>query len=166
MYRIYHKYIIIHQKNTFNRMHIFVFKAFYIILQESTIILRMSDKIKYTLEYNIKSSRKVLFNRLSTAGGLSEWFADDVNVRGKNFVFIWDGTEQQAELVSKKDCKNVKFQWEEEDDDSYFEFKINTDDLTGDVALIITDFAEEDEIEDAKNLWDSQISELKHILGG
>ncbi|PLX05454.1 MAG: hypothetical protein C0594_07260 [Marinilabiliales bacterium] len=126
----------------------------------------MSDKIKYTLEYNIKSSRKVLFNRLSTAGGLSEWFADDVNVRGKNFVFIWDGTEQQAELVSKKDCKNVKFQWEEEDDDSYFEFKINTDDLTGDVALIITDFAEEDEIEDAKNLWDSQISELKHILGG
>ena len=39
------------------------------------------------------------------------------------------------------------------------------DELTGDVALLITDFSEEDEKDDAIDLWDSQISELKHTIG-
>ena len=30
---------------------------------------------------------------------------------------------------------------------------------------MITDFAEEDEIEEAKMLWDNMISDLKHVLG-
>lgn len=123
-------------------------------------------KEKYQLEYSLKSSLKVLFNRLSTAGGLNEWFADDVRIQGKKFTFVWDGTEQVAEMINRKDLKYVRFQWEEDEDEkTYFEFKLNVDELTGDVALIVTDFAEPDEIEDAKELWDSQINELKHILG-
>jgi uncharacterized protein YndB with AHSA1/START domain len=126
----------------------------------------MTDKVKYQLEYTFNSSPKVLFNRLSTPAGLSEWFADDVNVReGKKFVFIWDGSEQEAELLSKRDLKLAKYRWLDEDEDEFFEFKIEVDDLTGDVALIITDFAEEDEKEDAISLWDTQISELRHVLG-
>lgn len=124
------------------------------------------SKEKFQLEYAINSSPKVLFNRLSTAGGLSEWFADDVNVRTDVYTFIWDGTEQQAKLINKKDLKYVRFQWlDDEDDKTYFEFKLRTDELTGDLALIITDFAEEDEKEDSIELWDTQISELKHIIG-
>lgn len=125
----------------------------------------MSNMIKYTLEYSINSSQKVLFNRLSTPGGLSEWFADDVNVRGKIFSFFWDGVEQKAELVARKDMRYVKFQWLDEEEDNYFEFKVSIDELTGDVALMITDFAEEEDLEDAKTLWDTQIAELKHVLG-
>ncbi|MBU0764683.1 MAG: SRPBCC domain-containing protein [Bacteroidetes bacterium] len=121
---------------------------------------------KYTLEYAINSSQKVLFNRLSTAGGLSEWFADDVTVKGKIYKFIWDGFESPAELVARKDMKYVKFQWLDDDKDGeFFEFRIDVDEITGSVALIITDFAEEDEMEDAIKLWDTQIAELKHILG-
>jgi len=123
-------------------------------------------KTKYQLEYTFNSSQKVLFNRLATAGGLSEWFADDVNVKGSIYTFIWEGSEQKAEMIGKKDGVYVKFHWlDDEDDKAYFEFKINIQDLTGDVALLVTDFAEDDEIEDATELWDSQISELKHILG-
>ncbi|NOZ46924.1 MAG: SRPBCC domain-containing protein [Chlorobi bacterium] len=123
-------------------------------------------KTKYQLEYTINSSPKVLFNRLATAGGLSEWFADDVNVQGNIYTFIWEGSEQEAEMTGKKDGKYVKFHWlDDEDEKSYFEFKLNTDELTGDLALIITDFAEDDEVDDAKDLWDTQISELKHLLG-
>ena len=121
-------------------------------------------KLKYTIEYTMKSSSRVLFNRLSTASGLSEWFADDVKIQGNNFIFIWDGSEEEAELL-KRDQKSVKFRWVDEDEDTYFEFKINKLELTGDIALIITDFAEEDEIEEAKELWDKQISILKRILG-
>lgn len=123
-------------------------------------------KEKYHLEFSLKSSLKVLFNRLSTAGGLNEWFADDVRVQGKKFTFVWDGHEQIAEMVNRKDLKYVRFHWEDDEDDkAYFEFKLNVDELTNDVALIVTDFAEPDEVEDAKELWESQINELKHILG-
>lgn len=126
----------------------------------------MSQKIKYQLEYTFNSSPKVLYNRLSTAAGLAEWFAEDVNVKdGKIYSFLWDGAEQQAELISKRDLKSARFRWLEEEEDTFFEFKIEIDDLTSDVALIITDFADKDDIEDSKNLWDSQISELRQVLG-
>lgn len=121
---------------------------------------------KYELEYTLNTSTKVLFNRLSTPDGLSEWFADDVNLRKGKFTFIWEGAEQIADVVTRKDNKYIRFKWEDdEEEESYFEFKINKDELTGDVALLVTDFAEEDEKQDSINLWDSQISELKRAIG-
>jgi len=124
-------------------------------------------KTKIELEYTLNSSPKVLFNRLSTAGGLSEWFADDVHVKGKIYTFFWENTQQTAEMVWKKDNRYVRFKWCDEDEEGkcYFEFKINIDELTGDVALIITDFAEEDERDDAIELWNTQVAKLKHIIG-
>jgi uncharacterized protein YndB with AHSA1/START domain len=123
-------------------------------------------KKKFELEYAINSSPKVLFNRLSTPGGLAEWFADDVNLRGGIYTFIWEKSEQQAEMVQRKDNKYIRFRWvDEEDQESYFEFRLNQDELTGDVSLMITDFAEDDETTDAVDLWDTQIAELKHVIG-
>lgn len=125
-------------------------------------------KIKYVLEYPINASPKLLFTRLSTPSGLSEWFADDVRLNGKNFVFFWDGSEQEAVLLSKKATEYVRYQWledQEEGEDSYFEFKIAKDELTGDVALIVTDFADEDEIDDNKDLWEQQVSGLQRAIG-
>jgi len=123
-------------------------------------------KKKFELEYAINSSPKVLFNRLSTPGGLAEWFADDVNLRGGIYTFIWEKSEQQAEVVQRKDNKYIRFRWvDEEDQESYFEFRLNQDELTGDVSLMITDFAEDDETTDAVDLWDTQIAELKHVIG-
>jgi len=122
-------------------------------------------KNKFELEYSINSSPKILFPRLSTPGGLSEWFADDINIRGNVYTFIWEGTEQQAELVSKKDNQLVRFKWIEDEDESFFEFRIRKDELTGEVALVITDFSEDDEKDDTIELWDTQIAELKHTLG-
>lgn len=123
---------------------------------------------KFELEYTINSSPKVLFPRLSTPAGLSEWFADDVNLKGNVFTFLWEGAEQKAEMVARKENKYIKFKWldnEEDNDKTYFEFRINVDDLTGDVALVITDFIEQDEKDDAIDLWDSQITELKRVIG-
>jgi len=124
----------------------------------------MADKELIQLEYEINCSPKVLYNRLSTASGLSEWFADDVRVRGKKFTFIWEGSEQTAELTLHKENKMVRYNWLDEDTE-YFEFKISQDELTNDVSLIVIDFAEEDEVEETRELWNTQISDLKHILG-
>lgn len=122
--------------------------------------------IKYDLEYVIQASQKVLFERLSTSSGLSEWFADNVNQKGNIFSFEWDGAEQKAEMIYKKENQVVRFHWlDSEDEDSYFEFRFEVDALTNDLSLIITDFADEDEIDENMELWDTQISELKHVLG-
>jgi hypothetical protein len=122
--------------------------------------------IKYELEFPIKSSVKILYARLSTLSGLSEWFADDVNVnRDGIYTFSWEGSEQQATLVSKKDGQHIRFQWLESDEE-YFEFKIQIDDLTNDVSIIVTDFADdEDDKEDAIQLWNLQIDNLRHVIG-
>ena len=83
----------------------------------------------------------------------------------KVFSFFWDGSEEKAELLSSKNNKFVKFKWLDNDENSFFEIKIVVDELTKDVSLVITDFAEEDEIDEAKMLWESQISDLKQVLG-
>lgn len=124
----------------------------------------MTDKIKIQLEYVINCSPRVLYNRLSTASGLSEWFADDVRIKGKQFTFLWEGSSQAAEMTLHKENKLVRFNWVEEED-TYFEFRINRDELTNDVSLMVVDFTDEDEQEETEELWNSQISELKHILG-
>ena len=124
----------------------------------------MTDKIKINLEYVINCSPKVLYNRLSTASGLTEWFADDVRLRGKNYTFVWEGSEQTAEMTLHKENRLVRFSWVEEEG-TYFEFKIARDELTNDVSLLITDFADEDELAETEELWNTQVSELKHVLG-
>ena len=123
-------------------------------------------KKRILLEYTINSSPKVLFPRLSTPGGLAEWFADDVYVKGRIFNFIWDGVENLAEVVQKKENRYIRFHWiDETDANTYFEFRITMDELTNDVALVITDYVEENEKVDAIELWNTQIAELRHVLG-
>lgn len=121
---------------------------------------------KYELEYTLNTSTNILYNRISTPEGLSEWFADNVNLKNGRYTFIWEGSESVASVLQKKSNKFIRFKWEDdEEEEAYFEFRIHTDELTRDVALIITDFAEEEDKNDAIDLWDSQISELKQAIG-
>lgn len=107
-----------------------------------------------------------LFSRLSTPGGLSEWFADNVNLHGKVFTFFWGKTHQRAEILQQKEGRYIRFRWLEKGcENCFFEFRIRQDELTGDVALIITDFADGQEQDDAIDLWNSQIAKLKHVIG-
>lgn len=126
----------------------------------------MSKKKKFQIEFPLKSSPGILYNYLSTPSGLSEWFADDVNIKNKKFyTFIWDGSEQTAEMTKNTSQKGVRFSWVDEPDDEYFEFEISQDELTGDVALVITDFAAEYEIEESSQLWEAQVATLKTAIG-
>ena len=125
------------------------------------------EKKKIELEFAIRSSVKILYQCLSTSSGLSEWFADDVTIKKDYAKFVWDESEEEAKVIAKKADTFIRFQFlEDEDTDYYFEFAIKTDPLTNDVALIITDFVEEDEEEEQRLLWESQINELLHVLGG
>ena len=125
----------------------------------------MAEKKKLYLEYEIKSSPKILYGFLNEPNGLSQWFADEVYYRDQQFVFIWDGEEHKAKLLSAKENKLVKFKWLDDEPHCYFELEIIQDELTNDVALAITDFAPEDSVEERKLIWDNQIQYLISVLG-
>ena len=127
----------------------------------------MCDRIKFEMEFPIKVSQKLLFQYISTPSGLSEWFADNVNSRGEIFIFIWDDSEESAKLIRKNNNEKIQFQWlDDESTDFYFELRIQFDEITKDVSLIVTDFADdEEEVEESKLLWTNQIADLKKVLG-
>ena len=128
----------------------------------------MNTKVKYELEFQLNSSPQLLYQYISTPSGLSEWFADNVNSRGEFFTFMWDGSEEKARLTARKSDEKVKFRWVDEDNkdtDYFFELRILEDEITKDVSLMITDFTFEEDLEEVKLLWESQISDLKHVIG-
>lgn len=127
----------------------------------------MSDLVKYSIEIPINSSVNVLYKRLSTPSGLAEWFADNVNLKNNVFTFFWDDSDQSAKILKKKSNKFVQFKWlDDEEKESFFEFKIQVDEMTSDVSLIITDFAEnEEDQEEQTMLWEQQIQNLKMAIG-
>ncbi len=124
-------------------------------------------RLQLELEYVINCSTKVLFSRLSTAEGLSEWFADDVKVDHDIFTFIWNGWNAAARIAGIKENKCVRFEWTDHTPESphFFEFNLEVLELTGDLALIITDCAEHEDHDDAVQLWDAHISNLRRLLG-
>jgi len=125
----------------------------------------MSEKKKFTMEYEIKSSPRILYSFLSESNGLTQWFADDVTVRDQVYTFTWDDEQQNAKLLLLKENKLVKFRWVDDDPQYYFEMEILQDELTNDVALAITDFAAEETIDERKLIWDNQIEYLISVLG-
>ena len=125
------------------------------------------QKTKFKIEYQLRSaSINILWNSISKPLGLAEWFADGVTVKDNEFVFSWEGHEQTALLVQTKTNSSVRFQWDEDSDtEFYFELKIIMLEVTGNLALVITDFAELDEKEDLILLWDKQIEVLRRKTG-
>ncbi|MEK9530491.1 MAG: START-like domain-containing protein [Flavobacteriaceae bacterium] len=126
------------------------------------------SKTQYEIEFVIQASPQLLFQYLFTPSGLSEWFADNVNSRTEKYTFFWDDSEEEALLLRKKTNEFVRFRWlngDDDQDDYHFEMRIVVDEITKDVSILVTDFADEDEVEESKMLWESQIGDLKKVLG-
>jgi hypothetical protein len=128
----------------------------------------MAEKIKFELEFLLKTSGKVLENMIFNPAGLAEWFADDVNIKDDILIFDWDGTQEEARLLTKRTSDKIKWQWisdEEEGLNSYCELRYEIDPMTKVVILFVTDFSENGDMDEAKRLWEKQIGELKRVLG-
>ena len=135
-------------------------------LDSYSVKLEKEPTGKFEMEFVVHSSAEMLYEFLSTASGLSEWFCDDLNIRNGIYTFIWDDQMQQARLLKTLDLQLVRFQWVDKIDGSFFEFRIQRDELTNDISLIITDFADTaSERESSKLLWQSQIEKLMHVIG-
>jgi len=128
----------------------------------------MTEKQKFELEYVFKSSPTIVYKLISTPDGLAEWFADDVNIQDDLYTFNWAGEEICARLLSSKSGEFMRWTWLEDDEEdlkTFFELRIKVDPMTKMIVLLITDFAEEDELDEAKLLWETQIASLMRIIG-
>ena len=126
-------------------------------------------KNEYIGEFEFNASKKMLFPYFSTASGLAQWFADDVNINNEDkvYTFIWDGDETQAKLTSNRTNHHVRFDvvGDDDNDPNFFEFKIDVNELTQSVFVRVTDYSDMD-AEEANELWESMIHDLKEIVGG
>jgi len=122
---------------------------------------------KITLEYEINASKKMLYPYLSSASGLSQWYANDVWIdEDKIFHFIWDEEEHKARMVAHRTNHNVKFEFFDdliEDEPSFIEMRIEENELTQSVYIRITDFSDMDDEDEVRELWDNLIHDLKEI---
>ena len=125
-------------------------------------------KEKFQIEQLLKTSPKILDTKLTTAEGLSEWFADDVNIRNGQYFFKWDGFEEEASLLSQKANQYIRFQWQadiEDQLDTYFELAFSLDPMTQAIMLTITDFAEAGDKQSSILMWEQQLQKLRRLIG-
>ncbi len=129
-------------------------------------------KNKFITEFEINASQKMLFPYLSTASGLAQWFADDVNINeDKVYSFLWDGEDHRAIKAAQRANVSVKFEFlpetdEDKDDPNYIELKLNVNELTQSVFIQITDYSDLDDEEEQEDLWENIVYSLKQIIGG
>jgi len=129
-------------------------------------------KTKFVHEFEINASKKMLYPYLNTASGLSQWYADDVNVdEDKLYHFFWEATDHKAKLVAHRTNGFVKFEFlgdngEMDEDPDFVEIRLEENELTQSVYLKVTEYTEFDDKEEQKEVWENLLYTLKELVGG
>jgi uncharacterized protein YndB with AHSA1/START domain len=126
------------------------------------------EKQKIHLQYPLNATSKtILWNAISTPSGLEGWFADGVQSDNKTVTFFWGKTESRsAEIIAVRAYSFIRFRWTDlKNSRDYFEFRMSNSELTNDFTLEIIDFAAENEVDDMRELWDSQVETLRRVCG-
>ena len=126
-------------------------------------------KTEFVGEFEMRASNKILYPFISSASGLSQWFADDVSISNEDkiFTFVWDGEESRAKVVSSKLNNYIKFEFIDSDDQNpnFVEFMIDINEMTDTTFIRVTDYSDMDK-QEAQDLWENMIHDLKEIVGG
>ncbi|MGL4631125.1 MAG: START-like domain-containing protein [Leadbetterella sp.] len=124
------------------------------------------SKFKFQQEYAFKTSPKVLFNYISTPGGMQQWFADKVTLDSKhNFHFHWDSEVHVAELSMRLN-KSARFDFIGNETGNFLEFKMIQSEIDSSVFLKVTDCSDNNDQQEMEFLWKGLIHDLKEIVGG
>ncbi len=124
------------------------------------------NRVSFTLEFLFRASPTILYKFITTPSCLIRWFCDEVDITGEQFTFVWSGAAEVAEMVDDIEDERVRFRWEDAPEDEYLEFRFGRSPVTGETILEITDYCDEDEVDDQKQLWDSQVKVLRQETGG
>lgn len=132
----------------------------------------MPDKKLFTTDFEIHASVKMLYPYIQSASGLGDWFADNVKISPeKVFTFVWEGEERKAIMASHRVNHYCKFQFvpeteEDKEDPSYFELRIEVNELTQSTFLKVYDYSDFEDEEELQDLWDGLVQNLRKVVGG
>ncbi|MEM9931227.1 MAG: START-like domain-containing protein, partial [Bacteroidota bacterium] len=125
------------------------------------------ERVKFTFEFICRASPNIVYQFLTDPACITRWFCDEVDVNDQTYTFVWDGSAEIAELIEDKEAEMVRFAWEDaDDDDEYLEFNITKSPVTGETIVYVTDFADDDEVDDQRALWETQLTRMRAEMGG
>lgn len=123
-------------------------------------------RVSIQMEFLFRASPTILYKFLTTPACLVRWFCDAVDVKEDEYVFEWSGYEEVAFVIDDIEEERLRFQWEDAADNEYLEFRLDISPVTNETILSITDFCDEDEVDDQKKLWSNQLENLRRETGG
>jgi len=133
-------------------------------MEKLNFLLRLKQitmqRVSFNIEFLFKASPTILYKFLTTPSCLVRWFCEGVDITGDTYTFEWNGFEETAFMIDDIEEERVRFQWED------YEFRIDTSPVTNETILIVTDHCDDDEVDEQKDLWDSQIGKLRRETGG
>lgn len=125
------------------------------------------ERKSFTIEFLFKSSTTIVYRFLTAPDCLIRWFCDKADIDDNAYIYAWDGEEEVADIIEDIEDEYLKLQWEEaESDEEFLEFRMSRSPVTGETILLITDWADADEVEDQKALWTTQMAAMKKAMGG
>lgn len=130
------------------------------------------EKRKVVIEYQLEAkSPTIVWQMISTAAGLQKWIADYVTEDDDTMTFTWGEawTEQDTKtsrILERHRHRHIRMKWDyDEYEETFWEMRIEKSELTGRLALIITDFAEDGDKEYLKGLWNDNLRRLHETSG-
>lgn len=126
----------------------------------------LMNRITIEVDYLLKASPTIVYTFLTTPACLVRWFCDKVDIEADEYTFTWQGFDQQARLVIDIEDELLKFEWLDGDNEGeYLEYSISVSPVTNETILKITDFCDEGDADSQRQLWDSQIKQMKSEMG-
>ncbi len=125
------------------------------------------QRVQLDLEYLFRASPAILYQFLTTPACLIRWFCEEVDIDNEEFTFRWGGADESAEVINAVEDERLRFRWEDTEDESeYLEFRISRSPVTSETILEITDYCDEDEVEDQRQYWNNLMEQLRKETGG
>ncbi len=129
---------------------------------------------KLTIEYPLSTkSPKIVWEMISNAAGLQKWLADTVTETDDTMTFTWghpwterDTKQSRILEVEKYDHISMLWDYHEDSPEAIWEMRIQASDETGQLNLLITDYASDDDEEaDLRGIWDENLERLHRVSG-
>lgn len=130
------------------------------------------ERKKVTIEYPLAAkSPAIVWRLISSAAGLQKWMADRVSDDGATMTFtwgeLWTGQDVRvSHVIDRRKFSHIRLKWDSDHGEGeYWEMRLEESELTGNLALLITDFADADEEDSLRGLWSGSLNRLHRVSG-
>mgnify|MGYP000447738764 CR=1 FL=1 len=124
------------------------------------------DRTSFEMEFIFRASPTIIYKFLTDASCLIRWFCDEVDIEKGVFTYSWDGAEEIAKLTENTENEFLRFEWEDRDAGEPLEIKLKKSPVTGETVLELKDYCDADEVDEQKQLWNTQFAQLRRETGG